>query len=152
MLIGGRLLEHSHRNAKDASLLALIIETAPDAIITADGDGRIMSFSPAAERIFGYSERDVLGENLSILMPEPYRSEHDGYLARYRETGEKRIIGVGREVRAKRKSGEVFVAELAVGELKFGQRNVFTGFIRDASDRAKAETRARDLQIRLERV
>ncbi|NNF89941.1 MAG: PAS domain S-box protein [Boseongicola sp.] len=145
-------MEHSHRNAKDASLLALIIETAPDAIITADGDGRIMSFSPAAERIFGYSERDVLGENLSILMPEPYRSEHDGYLARYRETGEKRIIGVGREVRAKRKSGEVFVAELAVGELKFGQRNVFTGFIRDASDRAKAETRARDLQIRLERV
>lgn len=132
-------------------MLALIIETAPDAIITADSEGKILSFSPAAERIFGHAESEVRGKNLRILMPEPYRSEHDGYISRYLETGEKRIIGVGREVRAQRKSGEIFVAELAVGELRFGRRHVFTGFIRDATDRAKAETRARELQARLER-
>ena len=133
-------------------MLALIIETAPDAIVTADEHGRILSFSPAAERIFGHRESEILGENLTILMPEPYRSEHDGYMERYLETGEKHIIGSGREVRAKRKGGEIFVAELAVGELKFGTKHVFTGFIRDADDRAKAETRARDFQFRLERV
>lgn len=145
-------VDYSHRNDEESSLLALIIETAPDAIITADVEGRILSFSPAAERIFGHSESDVVGKNLTILMPEPYRSEHDGYMSHYLETGEKRIIGRGREVRAQRKSGETFVAELAVGELKFGKHHVFTGFIRDANDRAKAESHARDLQFRLERV
>ncbi len=133
-------------------MLSLIIETAPDAIITADDQGRILSFSPAAERIFGHLESEIIGENVKILMPEPYHSEHDGYMEHYLETGEKHIIGSGREVRAMRKSGEIFVAELAVGELKMGSQHVFTGFIRDADDRAKAETRARDLQIRLERV
>ncbi|MDU8943746.1 two-component system sensor histidine kinase NtrB [Ovoidimarina sediminis] len=140
------------RAVEDTSLLELIIETAPDAIITADAEGRILSFSPAAERIFGFSEAEVAGQNLTCLMPEPYRSEHDAYMEHYLETGEKRIIGIGREVRARRKSGEIFVAELAVGELKFGDRHVFTGFIRDASGRARAESRARDLQMRLERV
>lgn len=138
--------------ADETSLLALIIETAPDAIITADDQGRMLSFSPAAERIFGHREDEVLGKNLTILMPDPYRSEHDGYMERYLRTGEKHIIGTGREVRAMRKSGEIFVAELAVGELKFGKTHVFTGFIRDADDRAKAESHARDLQFRLERV
>ena len=136
----------------DTSLLELIFETAPDAIVTADANGVILSFSPAAERIFGFAETEVIGRNVSCLMPEPYRSEHDGYMEHYLETGEKRIIGIGREVRARRKSGEIFVAELAVGELKFGDRRIFTGFVRDASGRAKAERRARDLQIRLERV
>lgn len=134
------------------SLLELIIETAPDAIITSDEHGVILSFSPAAERMFGFTEDEAVGQNLTILMPEPHRSEHDGYIAHYLDTGEKRIIGLGREVRARRKSGETFVAELAVGELRHGDRRVFTGFIRDASDRAIAEARARDLQIRLDRV
>ena len=138
--------------ADETSMLSLIVETAPDAIITADEQGRILSFSPAAERIFGHRENEVVGENLTILMPEPFRSDHDSYMEHYLKTGEKHIIGSGREVRAMRKSGETFVAELAVGELKFGKKHVFTGFIRDADDRAKAETRARDLQIRLERV
>ncbi len=142
----------SDRTPEETSLLSLIIETAPDAIITADDDGRILSFSPAAERIFGHLEEEIVGKNLTVLMPEPYRSEHAGYMDRYLKTGEKHIIGKGREVRAMRKSGENFVAELAVGELKFGKQHVFTGFIRDANDRAKAETRARDLQHRLERV
>ena len=143
---------HSRHSPEDSSLLALIIETAPDAIITADTNGNILSFSPAAERIFGHTEAEVIGRNVTMLMPEPYRSEHDGYMDHYLKTGERRIIGIGREVRAQRKSGEIFLAELAVGELKFGKDHVFTGFIRDADDRAKAETRARELQHSLERV
>lgn len=145
-------MEFDGGRAEETSLLELIIETAPDAIVTADSEGRILIFSPAAEHIFGYPEDEAVGRNLSMLMPEPYRSEHDGYMTRYLETGEKRIIGIGREVRAQRKSGEVFVAEVAVGELKLGQRHVFTGFIRDVSDRALAEGRAHELQHRLERV
>lgn len=138
--------------SKENSLLGLIIETAPDAIITADENGLILSFSPAAERIFGHQEQEVVGRNLTCLMPEPYHSEHDGYMESYLRTGEKHIIGKGREVRARRKGGEIFVAELAVGELKLGTKHVFTGFIRDADDRARAEARARDLQHRLDRV
>jgi two-component system sensor kinase FixL len=141
-----------HRDTPDSSLLALIIETAPDAIITADEHGNILSFSPAAERIFGHLEKEVIGRNLTMLMPEPFRAEHDGYMERYLDTGEKHIIGIGREVRALRKNGEIFVAELAVGELRHGEHRIFTGFIRDASERARVETRARDLQIRLDRV
>ena len=140
------------REKSDISLLELIIQTAPDAIVTADETGAILSFSPAAERIFGYAEPEVIGRNVSCLMPEPFRAEHDGYMRRYMETGEKRIIGIGREVRALRKSGDVFVAELAIGEQRVGRHRVFTGFVRDASDRAAAEVRARDLQRRLERV
>ena len=140
------------RMPSETSLLKLIIETAPDAIITADTKGAIQSFSPAAERIFGHSEEDVKGRNLTCLMPEPYRSEHDGYMERYLKTGEKHIIGIGREVHAERANGEIFVAELAVGELKLEGAHLFTGFIRDVTDRVDAETRARELNRSLERV
>ncbi|MEL6361742.1 MAG: PAS domain S-box protein [Pseudomonadota bacterium] len=136
----------------ETSLLKLIIQTAPDAIVTANASGEILSFSPAAERIFGFEEDEVRGRNLTCLMPEPYRSHHDGYMTRYLETGEKRIIGIGREIQAMRKSGEVFVAELAVGELQIGGKHLFTGFIRDVSDRVVAETQVRELHRRLERV
>ncbi|QPH54122.1 two-component system sensor histidine kinase NtrB [Pontivivens ytuae] len=140
------------RTPTDGSLLDLIIQTAPDAVVTVDDDGHILSFSPAAERIFGYDEDEVLGRNVNCLMPEPYRSEHDDYMRHYRETQEKRIIGIGREVRAQRKSGEIFAAELAVGELQFGRERIFTGFIRDISDRVEAERRARELQRTLDKV
>ena len=140
------------QNPAEISLLKLIIQTAPDAIITADADGIILTFSPAAERIFGYAEEEVKGRNLNCLMPEPYHSQHDGYMQRYMETGEKHIIGIGREVHAQRKSGDVFVAELAVGELKVDGSHIFTGFIRDVTDRVDAEARARDLNRSLERV
>ena len=136
----------------EISLLKLIIQTAPDAIITADAKGAILTFSPAAERIFGYSEEEVRGKNLTCLMPEPYHSAHDGYMEHYLRTGEKHIIGIGREVHAKRKCGDVFVAELAVGELKLDDTHIFTGFVRDVTDRVEAETRARDLRRRLESV
>lgn len=136
----------------DSSLLDMVIQTAPDAIITIDETGSILSFSPAAERMFGYSEDEILGRNLKCLMPDPHRARHAAYMARYMATGEKRIIGIGREVRAQRKSGEVFVAELAVGELSRDGRLIFTGFIRDVTDRLVAERRATRLQRMLDRV
>ena len=123
-----------------------MIDTAPDAIVTIGPAGLIESFSPAAERMFGYAAAEVIGRNVSLLMPEPYRSEHDGYLARYLATGERRIIGIGRTVTAAHKGGRTFPIELAVGEVRSGDTRVFTGFIRDISERVAAEARARTLQ------
>lgn len=121
------------------SLLQMIIATSPDAIITIDSGGIIESFNASAEQMFGYRANEVIGRNVSCLMPERYASEHDAYLARYLETGERRIIGIGREVAGRRKDGTVFPIELAVGEVEFDQRKRFTGFIRDISRRRAAE-------------
>ncbi len=136
----------------DSQLLQSIIETAPDAIITANARGEILSFSPAAEKMFGYSRAEVIGENLSILMPEPHSADHDSYMKRYLETGEKHIIGIGREVWAKRKGGETFKAELAVGEVSSGEDVIFTGFIRDISERVDAQRKAARLQRSLDQM
>lgn len=121
------------------SLLQMIIGTSPDAVITIDSAGTIESFNAAAEQMFGYAAHEVVGRNVSYLMPEPYASGHDSYMARYLKTGERRIIGIGREVAAKRKDGTIFPIELAVGEVEFDQRKRFTGFIRDISRRRAAE-------------
>lgn len=136
----------------ETSLLDLIIQTAPDAIITADSNGIILSFSPAAEQMFGYKADEVVGQNLSCLMLEQDRAHHDGYLQHYMRTGEKHVIGIGRQVRARRKSGEAFVAELAVGELRKGDDRIFTGFIRDVTERVDAIRKARRLQRALDQV
>ena len=136
----------------DAALLRSVIDTAPDAVVTIGPTGLVASFSPAAERMFGYAAAEVIGRNVSLLMPEPYRREHDGYLARYRETGERHIIGIGRTVTAAHKSGRTFPIELAVGEVRSGETRVFTGFIRDISERVAAEARARTLQEELSHV
>ena len=133
----------------DNLLLRTIIETSPDGIITIDANGNIESFNPASESLFGYREEEVVGQNVKILMPEPYRTEHDDYLARYLETGEKRIIGIGREVTAQRKDGSVFPMELAVGELKIDGQIKFTGFIRDITLRRDVED---DLAISQDRL
>jgi len=122
-----------------------IFETAVDAIITIDEKGIVERMNPAAERIFGYREAEVVGKNVSMLMPSPYREAHDGYLARYMETGEKRIIGKGREVEGKRKDGSVFPMDLAVAEMKIGTRRMFTGLVRDITERKQAEERAAQL-------
>jgi two-component system sensor kinase FixL len=136
----------------DAALLRSIIDTAPDAIVTIDDRGGILSFSPAAERMFGYRAAEVIGRNVNMLMPEPYHSEHDGYLTRYLTTGEKRIIGIGRTVIARHKSGSTFPMELAVGEVRTDADHIFTGFIRDISNRVAAQTRAEELTRELNHV
>jgi PAS domain S-box-containing protein len=115
-----------------------VLETAVDAILTIDGRGLVLSFNPAAERIFGYRADEVIGRNVTMLMPEPYRSEHDGYLERYHRTGERRIIGIGREVTALRKDGSTFPADLSVGEADVGGK-LYTGILRDISDRKEAD-------------
>ncbi|HSQ68455.1 MAG TPA: PAS domain S-box protein, partial [Steroidobacteraceae bacterium] len=93
-----------------------ILDAAVDAILVIDHEGTIQHFSLSAQRMFGYAPEEIVGLNVRELMPEPYRSEHDGYMRRYSSTGQPRIIGIGREVRARRKDGSVFPCELAVGE------------------------------------
>ncbi|MBT5456577.1 MAG: PAS domain S-box protein [Rhodospirillaceae bacterium] len=133
----------------DSLLLRTIIESSPDGIVTIDEHGAIESFNPASEKLFGYTESEVIGKNVEMLMPEPYRSEHDGYLSRYRETGEKHIIGIGREVIAQRKDGTNFPMELAVGEMEIQGQKKFTGFIRDISLRREAEDQLASSESRL---
>jgi two-component system, LuxR family, sensor kinase FixL len=132
--------------------LRSIIETVPDAIILIDERGLIQSFSPAAERLFGYTAREVLGRNVSMLMPSPYREQHDEYLARYLRTGERRIIGIGRVVVGQRADGSTFPMELAVGEARQKDRRLFTGFVRDITERQTARERLQELQSELLRT
>jgi two-component system sensor kinase FixL len=116
-----------------------IIETAVDGIITISERGIIQAFNPAAEKIFGYAEEHVLGLNISMLMPSPYREEHDGYLARYLSTGEKRVIGIGREVVGQRRDGTLFPLEIAISEVILPDRRQFTGIVRDLTEFKKAQ-------------
>jgi two-component system, LuxR family, sensor kinase FixL len=129
--------------------LRSILDTVPDAIVVIDGQGIIQSFSPAAERLFGYDGAEVVGRNVKILMPTPYREAHDGYLDRYLRTGERRIIGIGRVVVGLRKTGETFPMELQVGEFAVAGSRYFTGFVRDLTERQEAERRIQDLQAEL---
>ena len=118
-------------------------------MVVIDIRGIMQSFSAAAERLFGYSPDEVIGKNVSMLMPSPYREQHDGYLERYLRTGERRIIGIGRVVVGERKDGSTFPMELSVGEMKSGKDRFFTGFIRDLSERQKTESRLQELQSEL---
>lgn len=132
--------------------LRSILETVPDAMVVIDERGLILSFSAAAERMFGYLEDEILGENVSTLMPSPDRERHDGYLERYLKTGERRIIGIGRVLTARHRDGATFPIELAVGEARIGDDRMFTGFIRDLTERQQAELRVHDLQSVLAHV
>src|SRR5262249_28973016 len=127
-----------------------ILATAVDAIIVIDERGIIETFNPGAERMFGYHSAEAVGHNVTLLMPEPYRSEHDAYIANYLRTGQQRIIGIGREVSGQRKDGSSFPAELAVSEAWLGNRRVFVGIVRDVSERKQAERALQESNRHLE--
>jgi len=158
-LAGQRLKERSgeaavaleHLAEREAHLQS-ILDTVQDAMIVIDERGVMQSFSAAAERQFGWTAAEAIGLNVSVLMPEPYRSQHDAYLERYLRTGERRIIGIGRVVVGERKDGSTFPMELAVGEMRGGDRRFFTGFVRDLSERQSTERRLQDLQSELVHV
>lgn len=137
--------------AREAHLQS-ILDTVPDAMIVIDERGITQSFSAAAERLFGYAPAEVIGKNIKMMMPSPYRENHDGYLARYLATAERRIIGIGRVVVGERKDGSTFPMELAVGEMKSGNQRYFTGFIRDLTERQKTEAQLRELQSELAHI
>ncbi len=132
--------------------LRSILATVPDAMIVIDEQGTILSFSAAAEKMFGFTEAEVLDENISMLMPSPDRERHDGYLANYRKTGERKIIGIGRVTIARHRDGFTFPIELSIGEAMLGDKRIFTGFIHDITHRQQTEVRLRDLQSGLAHV
>ncbi|WP_347265472.1 sensor protein FixL [Nitrobacter sp.] len=129
--------------------LRSILDTIPDAMIVIDDHGIMQHFSTAAERLFGYSEHEAIGQNVSILMPEPDSSRHDGYLARYQSTGERHIIGIGRIVTGKRRDGATFPMHLSVGEMHSGGKRHFTGFVRDLTEHQQTQAKLQELQSEL---
>jgi len=134
----------AHKRAETAikeseSKIQAILDTAVDGILTINHRGIVQSFNPAAERLFGYPAAEVIGNNITMLQPEPYSNEHDQYLRNYLTTGVKKIIGIGREVEGKRKDSSTFPMELAVSEVKVGNIQLFTGIVRDISERKQAE-------------
>jgi len=153
----GEHLQRAQRDAADNAReaasreahLKSILDTVPEAMVVIDERGLIQSFSTAAERLFDYRAPDIIGQNVSVLMPPPYREEHDGYIDRYLRTNEPRIIGIGRVVVGRRKDGSTFPMELAVGEMRSNDRRFFTGFIRDLTERQVAEARLQELQSEL---
>jgi two-component system, LuxR family, sensor kinase FixL len=121
-----------------------IIDCAVDGIVLINAAGAIEAFNPAAQRMFGYAEHDVLGKNVNMLMPSPYHEEHDRYLAHYMETGEQKIIGIGREVTGLRRNGEVFPLHLSVGEMQIAGERHFTGILHDLTVRVRLEAQVRE--------
>ena len=149
----GERLQHETEDARyRQAQLQSILDTVPEAMVVIDDHGIMRSFSATAERLFGWQASEVIGRNVSMLMPRPYRQEHDGYLQRYRTTGERRIIGIGRIVVGERKDGSTFPMELAVGEAKIGNEQFFTGFVRDLTERRTQERRMQELQSELVHV
>jgi two-component system sensor kinase FixL len=145
-------LETQRKLASRDAHLKSILDTIPDATVVIEKDGTIVSFNDAAVRQFGYSQPEVIGQNVRLLMPEPYRGEHDGYMQRYLDTGERRIIGIDRVVVGRRKNGSTFPMKLTVGEVKTGGNIFFTGFIRDLTERAESEARLQEVQGELARL
>jgi two-component system sensor kinase FixL len=138
-------------HAREAHLRS-ILDAVPDAAVVIDEKGVIQSFSAAAERLFGHERSAVIGRNVSVLMPSPFRQEHDRYLERYLATGEKRIIGTDRVVTGQRKDGSTFPMKLAVGEMRSGDHRFFTGFIRDLTERQESEQQLQELETELARL
>lgn len=151
-LAGSRMRANAAEMRAREAHLQSILAAVPDAMIVIDERGVIQSFSAAAQRQFGWEAREAEGRNVSMLMPSPYREAHDSYLQRYHDTGERRIIGIGRVVVGARKDGSTFPMELSVGEMRSGNQRYFTGFVRDLTERQATERRLQDLQGELVHV
>ncbi len=135
-----------------ASVLSKVIETSFDGVVIIDDEGMILSFSPTAEKIFGYKASEIIGKNVSLLIAPPHRRQHDDYLKNYKKTRRHNIIGSEREEYAQRKDGTLFPIELKVGEVKLSNTRIFTGFIKDLSERKRNEKRIAQLQEELVHV
>jgi two-component system sensor kinase FixL len=138
--------------SRTEELLRSVVESAVDAIIVIDAGGLIQSFNPAAEHLFGYSMQEVLGRNVSMLMPSPDREQHDGYLHRHLTTGHQKIIGIGRQVTGLRKDGSTFPLHLSVGRMTIDGKPAFTGILHDLSRRVEVETALRKSEERLRSI
>jgi two-component system sensor kinase FixL len=137
-------VQHEERRRASEARWQAVIESAVDAIVVIDKQGRVEAFNPAAERLFGYTERELIGRNVTLLMPSPFREEHDHYLARYLATGTKKIIGLGREVQGLRRDGTTFPLHLSVGEMNIDGEQRFTGILHDLSARTYMERQLRE--------
>ncbi len=131
------------------SILQSVLDTAVDSIITIDGRGMIESVNRATTERFGYDEKELIGQNVSMLMPQPYDRNHDEYLKSYLDTGQRKIIGIGREVPCRRKDGTIFPGDLAVSEVKLADRRLFTGILRDLTERKATEEQLAKAERRL---
>lgn len=141
-------LSDEPRLRRSEAQLQALVETAVDAIITIDIKGTVQAFNPAAERLLGYQKEEILGRNVNMIMPQPYAAEHDGYLRDYLETGVRRIIGIGRQVLAVRKDGSTFPADLSVSEIDLQECHLFTGVLRDISERRRLEKEVLEISSR----
>jgi two-component system sensor kinase FixL len=156
--LSGIVLDINEEQLLEAALrtrethLRSILDTVPDAMIVIDGHGVMQFFSTAAERLFGFTEQEAIGKNISELMPDPDRARHDSYLARYRTTGERHIIGIGRIVTGKRRDGTTFPMHLTIGEMQSGGEPYFTGFVRDLTEHQQTQARLQELQSELVHV
>lgn len=138
-------------NASEGRLKAVLDNTV-DGIITIDHLGNIETFNKACERIFGYTAAEVIGKNVNVLMPEPYHRQHNGYLRNYQDTGKKKIIGIGREVEGKRKDGSTFPLDLSISEVQLNDRKIYSGIVRDITERKTAERELKDMAENLSAV
>src|SRR6266700_154502 len=135
--------------ATETHLLRAVVDTAVDGVILIDADGSVLMFNPACEKLFGYSAAEVMGQNVKMLMPARYSTEHDRYLDNYGRTGVKKVIGIGREVVGRRKDGTTFPMDLSVGEAKENGKPIFVGIIHDLTERERSEREVRETAARL---
>jgi PAS domain S-box-containing protein len=136
----------------EESRLRAVVDTAVDGVILIDAQGTILMFNPACERLFGYAAEEVIGQNVKTLMPAPYQSEHDRYLENYRRSGDRKIIGIGREVVGRRKDGSTFPMDLSVGESKEDGQPIFVGIIHDLTQRKRSDTELTEAVARMKAV
>ena len=138
--------------ADSEAMMRAVLDSTVDAIITIDEDARVLSFNHAATRLFGYTPAEVIGKNVNMLMPAPYQEEHDGYVTNYIKTGVKKVIGIGREGVARHKTGSTFPVDLSISEFKREGKRIFTGIIRDITERKKSETALVESEARFRRL